>query len=93
MIQEDKIIKKAERAYLKKICGFSYKEIKTSEEYDSDGQLIKSKKETTTKCVLPDSDALFDYLQRKEPSRWGSNGADDERGCGIVILPEVEKLE
>lgn len=93
MTQEEKIIKKAQNAYLRKICGFSYKEVKTTEEYDADGRLTKSKTETVSKRVLPDSNALLEYLRAKAPEKWGGAATADGTDCGVVILPEVESCE
>ena len=93
MTQEEKNIQKAERAYLRKICGFVYKEVKITEEYDPDGNLTKSKKETASKRVLPDSDAISEYLRRKAPEKWGGAGSDEAGICGVVILPEAEDCE
>lgn len=95
MTQEEKNIQKAERAYFKKICGFEYSEVKTTDEYDENGHLIKRKKETSKKRVLPDSGALYEYLCKSAPEKWAAaNQSAEEKGAyGVVMLPEVKENE
>lgn len=86
-------IKAAEQAYLKKILGFEYEEVKTTDEYDSDMNLIKSKKETVKKFSPPDVGAVLDWLRDNCPERWAVSKTKDDEYSGVIILPEVDELE
>lgn len=86
-------IKAAEQAYLKKILGFEYEEVKTTDEYDSEMNLIKSKRETVKKFSPPDVGAVLDWLRDNCPERWAQSKAKDDEYSGVVILPEVDNLE
>lgn len=86
-------IKAAEDAYLKKILGFEYEEVKTTDEYDGEMNLIKSKKETVRKFSPPDVGAVLDWLRDNCPERWSASQAKEDEYSGVIILPEVDELE
>ena len=82
-----------EMAFLKKALGYSYDETKYIREgYDENtNETSKVKKETVTKHVAPDMNAIFAWLEHQMPERWGKikDTEEDERSGGIVVLPEV----
>ncbi len=88
-------IKAAEEAFLKKILGFEYEEIKTTDEYDSDMNLLKRKTETVRKFVPPDTNAVLSWLRENCPEKWAvsEKKQTEELYSGVIILPEVNEVE
>jgi transposase-like protein len=58
-----------ENALLKRALGYKYKEVKTEEYYDLNGEL-KERKTVTVKEVVPDTTAQIFWLKNRKPSEW-----------------------
>lgn len=87
-------IRAAEEAYFKKILGFEYEEVKTTDEYDANQSITKRKTETVRKYSPPDSAALLSYLKTNAPDKWDTvRDTDSESEFGVVLLPEVGSAE